>query len=370
MESSVETGSAAPNSVVCRHKRKVIILALLGLAAAIVFYFIRQPPYQSEAKMFIRYVTDSHALNPSDNTSRVTSLIDMNQNVMNSEMEILTSFDLAMNVVSNYGPDKILAKLGGGSNTLGTASSVAAASSVRNNLKVEASKDSSVIHITFQHPDPALVQPVLAEIITDYPDKHSLVHQATGMSEEKLMEQTTQLRLQIKQTEDDLRRAKISAGIISITDTEKSYQEEMSRINRELRQAEASLAEHPTSLQEMTNAAAGIKVLRVQLQQIQAEVAKLDQAEAQIADLERTKKIQEGNYQYFATVQDQARIDQQLGPGRAPNINVIQQPSPPYKDYSQFYTTVGLLAMSGLLAGLAWAGLVELFRRRSIRLSF
>ena len=55
---------------------------------------------------------------------------------------------------------------------------------------------------------------------------------------------------------------------------------------------------------------------------------------------------------------------------RAPNISVIQEPSPPYKDFSKFHKTLGLLAMSGLLTGLAWAGLAELFCCRSIHLSF
>ena len=77
--------------VVFRHKWKIIILTLLGLAAATYFYFTRQPLYQSEAEIFIKYVTDSHALNPSDSNSHVTSLIDLNQNVINSEMAILMS---------------------------------------------------------------------------------------------------------------------------------------------------------------------------------------------------------------------------------------------------------------------------------------
>ena len=45
-------------------------------------------------------------------------------------------------------------------------------------------------------------------------------------------------------------------GIISIADTEKSYTEEMARIQRELFQAEENLAEHQTSLRELTSAAA------------------------------------------------------------------------------------------------------------------
>src|ERR1017187_7603678 len=111
--------------VVFRHKWKIIILTLLGLAAATVFYFTRQPLYQSEAKIFIRYITDSHALNPSDSNSRVTSLIDLNQDVMNSEMAILMSYDLAAKVATNFGPAKILAKLGGGSDAAAAACAVA-----------------------------------------------------------------------------------------------------------------------------------------------------------------------------------------------------------------------------------------------------
>src|ERR1035441_5139243 len=235
--------------VVFRHKWKIIILTLLGLAAATFFYFTRQPLYQSEAEIFIRYVTDSHDLNPSENNSRVTSLIDLNQNVINSEMAILMSYDLAAKVATNFGPEKILAKLGGGSNP------TAAASAVKGHLKVENMKDSSVIFVTFRHPDPDLVQPVLSEIITDYQNKHALVHRSIGMSDETLQEKTTQLRLEIRQTEDLLRQAKTNAGIISIADTEKSYSEEMMRINRELFQAKASLAEHSVRLQQLTNAA-------------------------------------------------------------------------------------------------------------------
>ena len=452
--------------VIFRHKWKILLLTLLGLAGAAIFYFTKQPLYQSEAKIFIRYVSDNRTLNPADNSSQVHSLIDMGQSVMNSEMEILTSYDLAAKVATNIGPEKILAKVGGGSDA------GAAAGVVSGNLKVEGRNDSSVIHVIFRHADPSLVQPILTEIITDYLDKHSLVHKAIGISDETLAEETTQLRLQIQQTDDLLRQAKTNAGIISIADTEKSYQDELTRIKRELFQAKASLEEHQTSekdlaseeaaakkngmtnlyvkvpadqmaryknictrlaglqrhqdeylqqgftednklvkeaedqmadaakikeeletrfpsLAEMDTSVAGanaaqplteaaeagqvhilnvrIKALTAQLQQIQGEAAELDEAEAKIEDLQRTKRIQEANYNFFTSAQEQERIDEQLGPGRAPNINVIQYPSPPGKDYSKFYKTLGTLAMSGLLAGLAWAFLIEFFLDRSIK---
>jgi uncharacterized protein involved in exopolysaccharide biosynthesis/Mrp family chromosome partitioning ATPase len=450
--------------VVFRHKWRIVILTLIGLLAAAVYYNRHQAQYQSEAKIFIRYVTDSRTLNPSENNSKVTSLIDLNEGVINSEMEILTSYDLALKVATNFGPDKILEKLGGGSNM------ITAASDVQRNLQVVPGKDSSVLHVTFSHPDPTLVQPVLTEIIKDYQEMHERIHRSIGMSDETLQEKTTDLKLAISQTEDLLRQAKTNAGIISIADTEKSYQEEMTRINRELFMAKANLAEHQVSLRELTSSAGKngvstntvasvpteqlaryksvcarltylerrqndyvqqgftddsklmketrdgmvaaaktkeeletqfpalvevdtsvtssgstptlaeateavqvtslplrIKELNAQLAQIRDDAVKLDQAEEQIADLERTKKIQENNYLYYTTIQDQARIDEQLGPERFSNISPIQLPSPPYPATGKFHKTLATLALGGLLAGLAWAFLIEFFLDRSIK---
>ena len=450
--------------VVFRHKWKIILLTLLGVAAATVFYFARQPLWQSQAKVFIRYVTDSRGLNPAENNRSVVSLLDMSQNVMNSEMEILTSLDLAAKVATNFGPEKILAKLGGGDNA------AKAAAAVKNQLKVESTKDSSVIYVTFRHPDPELVKPVLSEIISDYFEKHKQVHAAIGVSDETLQERIAQLRLEMSQTDEELRMAKTNAGIISILDTQKSYQDEVTRIRRELFQAKASLFEHQTSLRELASASGAkggqtnlletvppeivaryksacsrltffdrkqndyiqqgftdgnklvkenreqlvaaartkvdlekqyptlmeidssvlnsstslsaaetadsapvtslplrIKVLEAQLAEVQGDGAKLDAAEAKIADLERTKNTQEMNYQYYTRLRDQSRIDEQLGPNRVSNINEIQFPTPPYKDFSKFYKTIAGLVLAGLLAGLAWAFLIEYYLDRSVK---
>jgi uncharacterized protein involved in exopolysaccharide biosynthesis/Mrp family chromosome partitioning ATPase len=235
--------------VVFRHKWRIIILTAIGLAAAAGYYFTKQPEYQSDAELFIRYVSDNRAMNPSDKdyNSRVTTLIE-GQNVMNSEMEILSSFDLAAQVATNFGPDKILAKLGGGSDF------ARAASVVRGGLHVESKRDSSVIGITFRHPDPDMVRPMLAEIISDYQEKHVQVHRAIGMSDDSLSDEISKLRLEISQTEDELRMAKTNAGIISLEDAKKSYQDKLSRIYDELLQARASLAEHQTSLRELASA--------------------------------------------------------------------------------------------------------------------
>jgi uncharacterized protein involved in exopolysaccharide biosynthesis/Mrp family chromosome partitioning ATPase len=457
--------------VIFRHKWKIIILTSLGLAAAAVFYFVKQPLYQSDAQLFIRYISDSRAQN-TDKNSQVTSMTDLGQNVISSEMAILASSDIAAEVATNIGPEKILAKVGGGNDPM------RAASVVHGNLKVENKIAGSVISITFRHPDPDMVRPVLAEVIADYKDRHVQVHKAIGMSDDMLSDETSKLSLEIAQTEDELRVAKTNAGIISIVDAERADQELSSRIRTELLEARTVLAQHqsyqqtkasskPAQVEVKTNASGTnsiadvpadklasykficsqlsslekrqedyiqqgftdqnkrvkenrlemvaatdakkelekeypalldsdvassvtssdanstsaaddtskqfatlpwkIKELEAQFQEIQSEAAKLNEAETKISDLERRKKIQEANYESFISMLEQARIDEAMGPGRVSNIAVIQQPSPPYKDFSKFSKALGLLAFGGFLAGLAWAFLIEFYLDRSVK---
>src|SRR5450432_1524219 len=201
--------------VLFRHKWKIIILSVTGIVAGIAYYLMNPPPFQSEAELFIRYVLDSRSPNPTANNTRMTSPDEMGQSIINSEMKILTSLDIAKEVATNIGPEKILAKLDGGNDP------IRAAYIIRNGLTVTAPSSSSVIDIIFRHPDPTIVQPVLQEIISDYLDKHLQVHQVAGTSDDFLTEETARLRFQIAQTEDELFAAKTNAGIISIENEEK-----------------------------------------------------------------------------------------------------------------------------------------------------
>jgi succinoglycan biosynthesis transport protein ExoP len=251
--------------VLFRHKWKIILCATAGILAAAVFYLVKLPPFQSEAELLIRYVLDSRSPNPTANNTRETLPTELGDSIINDEIRILTSFDLAEEVATNIGPEKILAKLGGGNDPM------TAASVVQNGLKVEATSRSSVISIIFQSPDPTIVQPVLVEIINVYLEKHMQVHQAIGTSDDFLTEETAQLRSQIAETDAELFSAKTNAGIISIDDAEKSYSDQLARIRQELFQAEADLAERQATLNpDMTNAASVVTTVDAPAEQIEA----------------------------------------------------------------------------------------------------
>ncbi|HUL52561.1 MAG TPA: Wzz/FepE/Etk N-terminal domain-containing protein [Opitutaceae bacterium] len=460
--------------VLFRHKWKIILCAIAGALAARGIYMLQPPPFQSEAKLFIRYVTEGKAIGAPGDDMRTKSPDRSGETIINSEVQILTSLDLARQVAEIVGPEKILAKLGGGKD-LNYAAAV-----IQQNLKVAVPPQSSVINVIFAHPDATIVQPVLTAMIDAYLKKHVEIHEAVGIVGDFLTQETDQLRSRLAQTEEELRKARNKAGIISLEDSKKAYTEQIARIRQEIFSAEAELAERSASFQEIakrppptpdaatpkpapaaspvppaqadayrlanarieslrkreqellnqfteestwvrdvraqladaqgakqklesqfpqlahpeivasasaggsTGANAGsvdlaaeaarltalqskIKVLNAQLDGIRSEAASVDQMEGSILDLRRKQAMEEANYKYYANSLEQARIDEALGAGRVSNISQIQMPSPPFTDRTKINKLQTIILAGGILGGLAWAFLIELFLDRSVK---
>jgi uncharacterized protein involved in exopolysaccharide biosynthesis/Mrp family chromosome partitioning ATPase len=232
---------------VFRHKRKIILCAALGIVAAVAMYKLDAPPYQSEAKLFVRYIiSENKALGPTTNDATAKSPDQRGETIMKSEEEILGSLDIAKQVAEAIGAEKILAKAGGGNN-LGTAVAL-----VKNGLSIYLAPASSVITVNFRHPDPEIVQPVLREVIERYRKLHVETHTANGMLGDFLAQETDQLRSRLSQTEDELRRATAKAGIISIEDAKRAHSEQLTNNRRDQLNAQAELAERTAVLDDLT----------------------------------------------------------------------------------------------------------------------
>jgi succinoglycan biosynthesis transport protein ExoP len=451
--------------VLFKHKWKIICCSAAGLLGVIAFVTLRPPMYESEAKLFIRYVLDSKSPSTTPDDSRVISSYG-GQSVINSEIEILNSLDLAEQVVDAIGPDKILAKAGGGKDR------IKAANVVRSGLVIEVPEKSNVMRILFQHPDPDIVQPVLMGLIDSYLKRHAEIHQAFGVVDDFLSQETDQLRAQLAQTEEELRQARNKAGVISLEDSKKDYTDQIAKIRQEIFDAEAELAEHQATLKAITPAAPGsveptntepataslpvdeyksvlmrvdglwkreqelatqftdentlvkgirqqiaeaeqskrtleekypaltrlgvlvsnpgtqragnsvdvgteiahvlaiqskIKVLSGQLDQIRKEAGNMDQMDATISELQRKKKLDEANYQYFSSSLEQARIDEALNHGKISNISKIQAPSPPFRAPLGSPKKIAMIVAGGVVLGLGWAFLIELCLDRSVK---
>src|SRR6476661_5586718 len=69
-----------------RHKWKLACCLLLGVASAIAVFKLKAPPFQSEAKLFIRYViSENKALGPGSAEAAAKSPDQRGETIMNSE---------------------------------------------------------------------------------------------------------------------------------------------------------------------------------------------------------------------------------------------------------------------------------------------
>jgi uncharacterized protein involved in exopolysaccharide biosynthesis/Mrp family chromosome partitioning ATPase len=242
--------------ILFRRKWLIAAFAAAGLAGALALNLTEKPVYRSTAKLWVRYVMDSRMLNPIGSEREVISLDKHGQSIINSEIEILKSWDLVLRVVDSVGADKILAKTGGGSNQL------QAVGLVVRGLQVMPSAG-SVISVSCGHPDGELAQVILKELIDRYMERHIEIHREVGVFD-FLSQQTDQLRAQLMQTEDELRKFKSQNGISSIEDTKDTLAAQQKGLRGALLNAEVELAGHKARLEErakwlkrMTNASPG-----------------------------------------------------------------------------------------------------------------
>jgi uncharacterized protein involved in exopolysaccharide biosynthesis/Mrp family chromosome partitioning ATPase len=447
--------------VVFRHKWKIILLSLAGIVASAVFYYRNPPPFQSQAQLLIQYVPESTPQSLVGGEHQVIMPDSQGASIINAEIQILTSLDLAAQAVTNIGPANILAMAGGGSNA------IAAADFVRGNLRADAV--GKIIVVTFKHPDPRIVQPVLQEVIHDYFQKHDEIHLAVGQYDDAFSRAQTTLSVQIRDTETQLTDLKNKAKIISLNDTSQGLSSQISRIQDAILDAQAELAGYEAVMKQASNASpvilettnvqpavppdqieayieicarldplqkkkqyflvvqgftksnalvqevdgqiadtqkakkdlelkypqiaglgassqalggqsstpaqvAQITALQAklvtwdaQLDHLQMQATNLNNLAPEIAQLETMKAIQVGNYVNMSTKLADSHIGQALNIYKAPNIKWVQQPSPPFQDWKKTTKTTAMWAFGGILAGLAWAFLIEFFLDRSVR---
>src|SRR6266704_5391595 len=88
-----------------KRKRTIILCALVGIIAAATFYFFYPPVYESQAKLLVRYVLERSAVDSIESTNAAAAAaLSSNDRVIGAEIQILTSWDLAVQVAQAIGP--------------------------------------------------------------------------------------------------------------------------------------------------------------------------------------------------------------------------------------------------------------------------
>ncbi len=230
-----------------RHKWLALTLSLLGVLGAGALYLTQKPLYTSEAKLLVRYVRDTKAADaaPGAVQTDLKSPDSRGDAILNSEMEILTSRDLATQVAELIGPEQILGADPAATNVH------AAAYVIMRGLQLEVPRRSTVIQVKFSHSNPEVAQKVLRQLIQSYLRKHAEVHRSVGLFDDVLTRKTDEWRSRLSQTEDDLQKIKLNANVTSVDESRRAIAEQSAKLQQDLIAAEAELAQRRTFLERL-----------------------------------------------------------------------------------------------------------------------
>ena len=384
-----------------KRKRTIILCAIVGIIAAAAFYLFYPPVYESQAKMLVRYVLERSAVDPIEAEKAAAASGNYTDRVIDAEIEILTSWDLAVQVAEAIGPKRLLppatdlltkvAHAIGLKQPSAAATESEAASTISSGLKVISTKGSNIIFVSYKNHDPQMATLVLQELLSRYFVKHLEVHRSAGAFD-FVTQQTDQVRARLNQTEDALKSMRDKTGIISLKEGSAALTAEAAKTQEALNAAEAELAEGKAVVNQTTESKAkkwGIKgqpsekssssgkarvagieakveTLKTRLRDTQQKMKQLSALRPQMEDLERKREMDEANYKYFAASLEKARVDEALDPSKMPNISAVQRPSPPMLETKMRNKIALGLAGGGIAFGIALALLRGLALNRTV----
>jgi len=144
---------------------------------------------------------------------------------------------------------------------------------------------SSILTISFKHPDPAIVQPVLEAVLQAYMLKHRDVRL---MPDDYLLQQRDELRKKLSQTEEELKSLKMLAKMPFPEEASRSFQRQIARIQDDLLDAQRALLERKAMLGDKASGQTNsveISVPADELTSYSFAITKLEELKRQLSDL-------------------------------------------------------------------------------------
>jgi polysaccharide biosynthesis transport protein len=230
--------------ILFRHKWKIAVLAVLGVVGSLLLPMAWPQVYECSAELLIKYVADTGIpTGPNGDGSRTMYVDPTGRNIINTEMHVISSLDLAQEVATNVGAAKIVGM---------EASTITAAAVIHKNMRVDNPDGSDIIRIFYQHKDPTVAQTVLNQVVKTYLDRHAKLHQLSGPDDTTFMAVRDDWKRKLKQTEDQLSEIRSNLDVVSFEDTAKVFGEQVVKIQNDLFEAQSDLAQHQAIQQELT----------------------------------------------------------------------------------------------------------------------
>lgn len=197
-------------TVLFKHKRKIIVTFLSIVIAITVGTFLIAPTYEAKSSLLVKSGRE-YFYTPEVGDGRPTPLSAGQEELLNSEVQILMNDDIIGKVVSTIGLSNIYPNLSAFS---GVSKTDAAINRFRKSLIVEPVRKSNVIQVSFQHSNPEICAKAVNTLVDLFREKHLQIYADPKSS--FLSEQLVNYGQRLKDAEGKLEAFKQAHGIYSL----------------------------------------------------------------------------------------------------------------------------------------------------------
>lgn len=220
----------------------VCISTAIGVTGSYIIHHQHPALFQSKARLLIRYVMDRSGPEPHANTPNPPQI--NGDRVILTEIEILTSKDLSRQVATKLNP-KILSANPGIPHDPNRA-----ADTILSNLEVTTGPAGNTLHLSYGDPVPETAKKILTAYIEGYFSRHLEIHRSTTAFD-MVAEQASIAESQLQETEKQLNRLRMDAGLMNLTDATSALSSQRSRTHEELMKAKAECAEQNAKIKAL-----------------------------------------------------------------------------------------------------------------------
>jgi polysaccharide biosynthesis protein PslE len=229
-------------TVLFKHKGTILILFFTVIATVTVGSFLLPPTYEAKSSLLVKFGRE-YVYRPEvgERVSDARSLISLNQEeVVNSEVQILTSRDLMEKVITTLKVENIYPDLIEDPPTTMTPLE-AAILKFEKKLSVEGIKKSNVIEISFQHKDPGIAAKALNLLVDSLKEKHLQVYSDPKSS--FLEQQLSAYEQRLKESQDHLEAFKQKHRVFSLGEQRTLLLRQRTDLDTALKTAETQVRE-------------------------------------------------------------------------------------------------------------------------------
>ncbi len=234
--------------ILFKHKWKILIPTVLGFATAAILALrsdMVSPSFQTQAELLVRYVVERNTNDPdAPNTVKGAGPME----VMNTELQILNSFDVALETVAELGAEKVMDADGA------KPTQVEAATYLSEHFAVSAERGSNILHLSYRDSDPTRAVKVLNQIIQCYFKRHLEIHRSSTAADQ-IAAETDKARGALLVTQEEINQLKSDSGVISIEGTITEFESRRQIVRSNIMAAQAFVEEQRAKVASMERGA-------------------------------------------------------------------------------------------------------------------